>query len=52
MNVGRKCFLRCVIVSVVVSAVWKLTIDTYLNLADTGVYFADREHQTVVSLEG
>ena len=37
VNVRRKGFLRCVILTVVVSAVWKLTIDTYLNLADTGV---------------
>jgi len=32
-----KVFPTCVVLSVVVPAVWKLTVDTYLNLADTGV---------------
>jgi hypothetical protein len=31
------------VLTVVVSAVWKLTIDVYLNLADTGVWFCREE---------
>jgi len=30
-------FLRCVVLTVAVFAVSKLTIDAYLNLTDTGV---------------
>ena len=34
---GNKISLRYVVLTVVVYAVWKLTIDAYLNLADTDV---------------
>jgi hypothetical protein len=39
------------VVSPVVSAVLKLTFDSFMNLADTGVLFAEWEQQVVVSLD-
>jgi len=43
VNVWRKDILRCVVLIVVVSAVWKLTIDVCLNLTDTDVQFCREE---------
>jgi len=39
----EQCFIRCVVLTVVVSAFCKLTIDIYLNLADIGVQFCTEE---------
>jgi hypothetical protein len=39
------------VVRPVVSAVLKLTFDLFMNLAGTGLFFAEWEQQVVVSLE-